>query len=203
MKPVFPALTLCATLALAATPAAAAPVTTSFDGVVNGYWSLPILEDDFPLGTAVQYSFDFDDAFRHVPVADLQLGMTQAISGWMRIGSVDITLHTLRLSSFGYNAGNPNGVSHYGFRVNGDGPDTDDGEPFSGLWIGMSWDARAAYGLPLVSYGHLNGFVVDNGYLVLNGPTTFVEHATVPLPSTLALTLPLLGVAAGLRRRHR
>jgi hypothetical protein len=202
MKQALSALALAAALSFAGAPASAAPVSTTFSGSVGGYWSLDILSDDFPLGTAVSYSFTYDDAFAEVGAA-LSVGMTQAISGWLQVGSAHIDLHTLRLTSYAFNAGNPNGINHFGFQVQGDGADTDDGEPFSGLWIYMGTDGHSAFGSGQVSYGNTNGFVVDNGFLLLQGSTSFADApaATVPAPPTLLLAGTMLGALALTRRR--
>lgn len=200
MKSIFSTLALCG--ALGAMPAAhAVPVLSTFSGAVSSYWSLPIVADDLPLGTAASWSFTFDNSFAALDASQLYLGMSQDITGALQLGSSSYSLSRLRLTSYAYNAGNPNGVGHYGFWVQGSGPDTDDGEPFSGLWIGFNHDVSSLFGPNLASFGNVDGMVANNGYAFLTGQFGIsLAPNEIPLPPTLWLAIAALALLRMPRR---
>lgn len=192
-------LLLPALLALAAAPALAAPVTASFSGAVSGYAYLEeggffsshpeYVQGDFPVGTAVSYSFTFDDAFKNDPGS--AFGQQQDIGGWLHIGSLDIALDNFRITQVS--------GTLFGFRIWSDDPaETGGGQPFSGIWLWTNL-AVAAPGLPLISFGDLNGAVADNGWITTDGQGAFTA-AEVPEPGSVALVLASLGLMAAVRR---
>jgi hypothetical protein len=195
----LPAALAAACALAAAVPAHAGLVKMSYTGQVTGYWSLPILQDDFPVGTAISMTLTYDDSFIGQPVSTYYLGMSPSISGTMTLGSSVYTLDTMRLSYFGYGPTIDDPSPNYGFHVSGTGPDTDDGEVFSGLGLnfGTGWPGSPT----LIGFGDTNWQVASNGYLLIAGSTTheFLNNP-VPAPPTLALCLAGLCALACARR---
>lgn len=178
-----------------AVPAHAGLVKMSYSGQVTGHWSLPILQDDFPVGTAVSMTLTYDDSFIGQPAGTYYLGMSPAISGTMTLGSSVYTLNAMRLSYFSYGPAVDDPSPNYGFHVSGSGPSTDDGEVFSG--IGLNFGAGWPGSPNLIGFGNTNWQVASNGYLLIAGNTTheFLNNP-VPAPATLALCLAGLGALA-------
>lgn len=181
-----------------AAPAHAGLIKMSYTGQVTGYWSLDILQDDFPVGTAVSMTLTYDDSFIGQPISTFYLGMSPSISGTMTLGSSVYTINAMSLSYFSYGPTIDDPSPNYGFHVTGTGPDTDDGEVFSGLGLnfGTGWPGSPT----LIGFGNTNWQVANNGYLLIAGTTTHEMISTpVSSPATLALCLAGLG-ALGLTR---
>lgn len=186
---------------LASVSAHAGLIAMNFTGSVFGHWSLPILQDDFPVGTPVSMALRYDDSFIGLPADQFYLGMAPAISGTMTLGSNQYTIQGMRLSFFSYGATAGDPSPNFGFHVTGTGPATDDAEVFSG--IGLNFSASSLGSPNLIGFGNTNWQVANNGYLLVSGTTTHERLSNpVPLPGTLWLVLAGLG-AWGVSRRHR
>lgn len=171
-------------IALAPLSAWAGFTTLSYNGSVGNYWSLPILADDFPLGTPVSVTLTYNNSFVGLPATQFYLGMAPSMSGSLTLGSNHYALTGMSLTYFSYGPTAADPSPLFGFHVTGTGPSTDDGEVFSGmdLFFNSSWP-----GIPdLIGFGNTNWMVADNGYLILSGQTTYLY--SVPAPGTLALT---------------
>lgn len=193
MKLRTPVLTLVAALsALPSLPVHAGLINMSYSGSVFGYFSLPILQDDFPLGTAVSMALTYDDSFIGLPTSQFYLGLAPAISGTMTLGGSVYTLNAMSLSYFSYGATAADPSPNYGFHVSGTGPATGDGEVFSG--IDLSFNLTSLGASLLIGFGNTNWFVANNGYLLHSGTTSHQRVSNpVPAPGTLALLLAGLG----------
>lgn len=186
---------------LPALPAHAGLIQMNYTGSVHGYWSLGILADDFPLGTAVSMALTYDDSFLGLPASQFFLGMAPSISGSMNLGGSVYALNTMSLTYFSYGASIDDPSPNYGFHVGGSGPDTDDGEVFSGLNLNFGGSSLGAPSL--IGFGDGSWFVANNGYLQISGATTHQQLPNaVPAPGSLALFLAGLG-AWGLARPVR
>lgn len=191
--------------ATASVPAHAGVIYMSYTGTVFNYFSLGILQDDFPIGTAVSMSLSYDDSFIGLPTSQFYLGMAPAISGTMNLGGSVYTLNAMRLSYYSYGATVDDPSPNYGFHVSGTGPDTDDGEVFSGL--GLNFGGGSLGAPNLIGFGNTNWQVASNGYLLISGTTTHQQLPNaVPAPGSLALFLAglgALGLSAPAARRAR
>lgn len=181
--------------ALAGVPAHAGLIAMQFSGSVYGHWSLPIVEDDFPVGTAVSMALTYDDSFIGVPATQFYLGLAPAISGTVTVGSSQYQIQSMRLSYFSYGATADDPSPNYGFHAAGTGPATDDGEVFSGIDLFFS---AATLGRPtLIGFGNTDWQVAHNGYLLVSGTATHERlPSPVPLPGTLWLLLAALSAWA-------
>ena len=186
-------LTLVAALSvLPSLPVHAGLINMSYSGSVFGYFSLPILQDDFPLGTAVSMALTYDDSFIGLPTSQFYLGLAPAISGTMTLGGSVYTLNAMSLSYFSYGATTADPSPNYGFHVSGTGPATDDGEVFSGVDLTFGGASLGRSGL--IGFGNTNWFVANNGYMLHSGTTSYQRVSNpVPAPGTLALLLAGLG----------
>lgn len=184
---------------LSAMPVQAGLISMHFNGAVSGYFSLPILQNNFPVGTPLSMDLVYDDSFVGRPASQFFLGMAPSILGTMVLDGNQYTLTEMRLSYFGYGATADDPSPNYGFHVTGTGPATDDGEVFSGLDLGFFGGGQ---GRPfLVGFGNTNWQVANNGYLRVSGTTTHERlPSPVPAPGTLALMVAAWG-AWGLMRR--
>lgn len=187
---------------VASAPAHAGLIHMSYTGAVSGYFSLGILQDDFPVGTTVSMALTYDDSFIGLPTSQLYLGLAPSISGTMTLGGSTYTLDAMHLTYFSYGATSDDPSPNYGFHVTGTGPDTDDGEEFSGISLGFF---GASLGAPnLIGFGNRNWFVADNGYLLLAGTTTHEQLGNpVSAPCSLALLLAALGACGATRPAAR
>lgn len=185
-------------LALGSLLAHAGLTTLNYSGGVSGYWSLPIVQDDFPIGTPVTVTLTYDNSFVGLPAPQFYLGMAPTMSGLMTLGSNQYTLTGMSLTYFSYGATAADPSPNYGFHVTGTGPATDDGEVFSGmdLYFNPFWP-----GIPtLIGFGNPNWMVADNGYLTLFAVSATYQYS-VPAPGTLGLALAgLLLLGSRLRR---
>lgn len=186
---------------LASVPAHAGLIAMHFTGSVFGYWSLPVLEDDFPVGTSVSMALTYDDSFIGLPANQFYLGMAPTISGTMTLGSSQYTMQGMGLTYFSYGATASDPSPNFGFHVTGTGPATDDGEVFSG--IDLHFGASTLGNPILIGFGNTDWQVAHNGYLRITGTSTHERLSNpVPLPGTLWLVLAGLG-AWGVARRVR
>lgn len=186
---------------IASVPAHAGLIAMHYSGSVFGYFSKPILQDDFPVGTPLTMDLTYEDDFIGVPASQFYLGMAPAISGTMMLGGNQYTFQSMRLSFFSYGATASDPSPNFGFHVAGTGAATDDGEVFSG--IGLTFTA-ATLGAPyLVGFGNTDWTVANNGYLLISGTTTH-ERLSSPVPSPGTLWLVLAGLGAwSITRRYR
>lgn len=192
-------------LALAAGSAQAALLTASYSGSVTGVsgGSGQALADH-PAGTAVSWSFTFDDAFRSVrPSSGNVFGAaSQAATGSVTIGGDSYTLNFADLYSYSYDF-NTDEVLWYTFQVQGNGPTTASGGDFWGLWARLSPTMDLQSGQ--VGFGY--GFPGGTAYSYLETTGTYSLRpagdggGTVPLPATAWLVLPAL--AWLVRRQQR
>lgn len=203
MKPHTTTAALFAALAFAAAmPAHAGLVRMSYSGTVSDYFSLGILQDDFPLGTSVSMVLTYDDSFIGQPAGQYYLGMSPAISGTMTLGGGTYTLNAMSLSYFQYGAGIGDPSPNYGFHVSGTGPATNDGEVFSG--IGLSFGGGRLGSPNHIGFGNTNWQVASNGYLITSGSASHeLLPNAVPAPNSLALCLAGLGAMRLTRRLTR
>jgi hypothetical protein len=190
-------------LALAAGSAQAALVTASYSGSVTGVSGLTSQAlGDHPAGTAVSWSFTFDDAFKSIRPSsgDVFGAASQPTTGSVTIGGDSYTLNYARLFSYSYDLGTDE-VLWYQFQVEGSGPVTASGGSFSGLWAQLSptMDLRSGE----VGFGYGFPGVTVYSYLGTAGTYTLRPAGgggTVPLPATAWLVLPAL---AWLARRQQ
>lgn len=185
----------CALISLAAH---AGYTTLNFNGSVTGFWSLPIVEDDFPAGTPVSINLTYDNYFIGLPTSQFYLGMSPSLTGTLDLGGKLYTLNAMSLSYFSYGPTADDPSPNYGFHVTGSGPNTDDGEPFSGmdLFFGLLLEGRPS----LIGFGNTNWHVADNGYMFVAGQSSYTY--AVPSPGSLSLVLAGLSLL-GWRRMHR
>ncbi|WP_265948364.1 PEP-CTERM sorting domain-containing protein [Dechloromonas sp. A34] len=178
--------------------AQAGTVTVTFAGTVSGYWSLPIVEDDFPIGTSVGMTLVYGDGFIGLPASQLYLGMSTTASGTLTLGSSSYMLNAMELTSYSFGSTLDDPAPIMSFHVTGTGPATDENEPFSGLMFSI-FNSNPQGGAPLVGFGNVNWMVADNGYLFASGSSSYVQiENPIPEPSSLLLTLAGLAL---LRRR--
>ncbi len=197
----IPSVLLAAFFAIVSVPAHAGLIGMHFTGSVFGYFSLPILEDDFPAGTPLTIDLTYEDDFLGLPASQFSLGMAPAISGTMSLGGNQYILQGMSLTYFGYGPTADDPSPNYGFHVKGTGAATDDGEVFSGLSLDFT---AATLGRPnLIGFGNTNWLVANNGYLLISGTTTH-ERLSSPVPSPGTLWLVLAGLGAwSITRRYR
>lgn len=184
-----------ALLALLSISAQAGFTTLNFTGSVGNYWSLPIVEDDFPLGTPVSVNLTYNNSFIGLPSSQFYLGMAPSITGLLNLGSNQYTLTGMSLTYFSYGATAADPSPNFGFHVTGVGPDTNDGEVFSGM--DLYFDSTMPGYPMLIGFGNTNWHVADNGYMIISGNASY--EYTAPLPGSLPLAI--LGLALlGIRR---
>jgi len=198
-------LAAAALLALAASGTQAALLTASFSGnvtTVTGGSGQALA--DHPAGTAVSWSFTFDDAFKSVrPSSGNVFGAaSQTVSGSVSIGGDSYVLSDAQLFSYSYDPG-ADEVLWYQFQVQGSGPATASGGDFWGLWAQLSPTMDLLSGLVGFAYGFPGGTAYS--YLDATGTYTLRPAGggggTVPLPATAWLVLPAL--AWLVRRQQR
>ena len=184
----------------------ASPVRIDYSGSVFNYFGLPIVADDFPLGTPFSASITFDESFRLLNVSQLFLGLSSEVWGSMQLGSSHYEFSEMRLTQFGYSNTSSNGVDMYGFRVLGTGPNTDDGEIFGGLFITLLPDSPNSNAL-WAGFGDGTFFTASNGFVLVTSfgsmQATELPPSRVPEPASGALALAALTGLAILTRKHR
>lgn len=183
----------------------AAPVRIDYSGSVFNYFGLPIVEDDFPVGTSFSASVTFDEDFRSLNVSQLFLGLSRPVWGAMQLGASHYEFSEMQLTQYGYSGTSSNGVDMYGFRVLGTGPNTDDGEIFGGLFITIFPDSPSSNAF-WVGFGDGTFFTATNGFALVTSfgsmQATELPPARVPEPASGVLVLVALASLAIVTRRR-
>jgi len=183
-------LAACALAALS-TGAPAAPLTASFSGAVTGYEFDSYISGQIPLGTAVSWSFTFDDSFSALDATGDVFGTAaQSITGSAQVGGDVITLNHFGLFSYSYNSSDFSIIS-YRAQVQGTGPMIGGGPAggdFFGLFITLDPLLTTQTNLR-VGYGYSNDFGTDYDYLQVEGAARIAPAQVVPLPPTIWLLL--------------
>lgn len=197
-----------ATIGLAAATLApgashAAWVHLDYAGSVLGYSSLPIVEDDFALGTPFSASLTFNDDFRQITAGHLHLGLRRSVWGSMQLGASTYVFSEMQLTQFEYDGTTPTGIGHYGFLVLGSGPNTDDGEIFGGLLIYMS-SVDVATTASWTGFGDGTFWPGTNGFATVKSDADLTPTGSpVSAPGSAALALAGLAAFGATRRRRR
>ena len=193
--------------ALGSGVATAAPVTASFTGAITSLrdGSVDRLISDFPVGTSVSASVNFDNSLPGVTVE--RPPVTMAASGNLTFGSAVYTVTGIRVSGRAV-AGAPTVPDFWSFFIQATGPSTDDGDVFYGfLWYlnpALTGFYGAAPAVPLQASWVTSTHATSGGPLYvanIQGTLNVQASNAVPVPPTAALAL--LGLAAvGITRRR-
>jgi len=193
--------------ALGSGVAIAAPVTASFTGAITNLreGNNGRLSSDFPVGTAVSASVNFDNNLPGVTVE--QPPVIMAASGNLRFGSAVYTVTGIRVFGRAV-AGAPTVPDYWSFFIQATGPSTDDGDVFYGfLWYlnpALTGFSGAAPAVPLQAAWVTSTHAASGGPLYaanIVGTLNVQASNAVPVPPTAALAL--LGLAAlGCTRRR-
>jgi len=193
--------------ALCSGGAIAAPVTASFAGAITSLrdGSVDRLISDFPVGTAVSASVNFDNSLPGVTLS--QPPVTIAASGELVFGAAVYTVTGIRVSGRAV-TGAPTVPDYWSFFIQATGPSTDDGDIFYGfLWyLNAALDGfrgappdyplQAAWAGPDIATA---GGAIYAANIV--GTLNVQASNAVPLPPTAALALLALAALGCTRRR--
>jgi hypothetical protein len=191
-------------LALATGAAQAGIVTASFNGSVTGVVFDGRALADYPIGTAVNWQFTFDDAFLALNANDNVFAVgSQLVTGSARVGADTYALNFARLYSYRSDSVSSD-ILEYTFQVEGSGPQSVSGGDFFGAWLTFDPSLRVTQGQ--IGYGFTTVTpditITNYGYLQLAGDYR-LTHNAVPAPATAWLVLPALALLAGRRRAVR
>ena len=185
--------------------ATAAPVTATFSGAIAGLREPDRLISDFPIGTAVSASVNFDNSLPGVTVD--QPPVLIAASGNLVFGSAVYTVTGIRASGRSV-TGSPTVPDSWRFLIVATGPSTDDDDIFYGfLWfLNPALDgfagAASVYPLEAAWVGATHATTGGPLYAAYIGGNLNIQASNaVPVPPSAALALlgaPALGVT---RRR--
>ena len=195
--------------ALGSSIATAAPVTASFAGTITSLrdGSVDRLISDFPVGTAVSATVNFDNSLPGVTVERPPVIM--AASGNLTFGSAVYTVTGIRVFGRAV-AGAPTVPDYWSFSILATGPSTDDGD----IFYGFTWFLNPALdgfrgsppAYPLQAAWVRSTHATSGGPLyVANIVGTLNVQASnaVPVPPTAALALLGLAALGCTRRRSR
>jgi hypothetical protein len=203
LAPLMSLLALAAAAALVPHAAEAAPVRLSYTGSISFGTGDALALADFPVGTALSWSFTLDDSFTSLAPCgiDIFTPASQPTRGTLTLGTTTYDLTRVRLNLFAIADLTLCTVDRFDFDIVGTGPTTASGGTLASLGFSMQPDLGLRgtrvgfdYGPP----GLRTGYVNPTG-------TYRVERLAVPLPGTLPLlALALVGLvgmtATGARR---
>ena len=190
-----------ALVAAAATPVQASMVTGRYTGQVTDGSAQGFIAE-FPRGTAVSWSFDFDNAFLGWSTSEYPFPFMQAVSGWLQMGGSRVALDRLLILALQSDptAAKPD---RFAFSLFGPAEATAGG----GLLVGLTLELDAQ--LDLLTTAQTNNLLVFEypNEPHLSGATTqgtwqVVPAQTVPVPATPSLVLVALAACALLRQRR-
>lgn len=185
--------------------ATAAPVTATFNGAITSLREPDRLISDFPVGTAVSATVNYDGSLPGVMLDGPAVVI--AAGGNLVFGNSVYTVTGIRAGGRSVN-GSPNVPDFWSFFILATGPSTDDGDIFNGfLWYlspTLSGFYGAAPAVPLQAAWVTSTHATTGGPLYaanIEGSLNIQASNAVPVPSSAALAL--LGLAAlGVTRRR-
>jgi len=195
--------------ALCSGGAIAAPVTASFAGAITSLrdGSVDRLISDFPVGTAVSASVNFDNSLPGTMLG--QPPVTIAASGGLMFGNAVYTVTGIQVSGRSV-PGAPTVPDYWSFFIQATGPSTDDGDVFYGfLWYlnpALTGFYGAAPAVPLQAAWVRSTHATSGGPLYvanIEGTLNVQASNAVPVPPTAALALLALAALGCTRRRSR
>lgn len=188
--------------------ATAAPVTASFDGTITSLraGSVDRLISEFPVGTAVSATVNFDNSLPGVTLS--QPPVIIAASGQLMFGTAIYAVNGIRASGRAV-TGAPTVPDYWSFIIQATGLNTDDGDLFYGFYWFLNaaldgfrgappdYPLEAAWAQHTVATGGGGSIYAAN----IVGTLNVQASNAVPVPPTAALALLALAALGFTRRR--